>query len=235
MEKNEELIILIAVLAVSNFYFWYKLSQEKSKRDKLKRENSRLIADNAKMEADDLKFRLQPHTINNILANLKVLSNKLNRGMDALSIMLEYILYHGKQDLVSVEEEMHYLRNYLNLNDLFISQIDSIKVDDSGLNQQVSTFKSKCIPHLITGYFLENAFKHGDIHHPQFLAVKLLLDEEKFEMIVTNKIKSAVASKKGGIGLNNMNKRLDLLVPGKHKIASRIEEDQYEAYLKISF
>lgn len=235
MEINEELIILIVGLIATNGFLLYKYNQEKGKRDKIIHENTRLLADNAKMEADDLKFQLQPHTINNILANLKVLSNKLNRGMDALSVILEYILYHGNQDLVSVEEEMKYLKNYLDMNDLFISRIDSIRVDDSGLNRQSSSYRAKCIPHLITGYFFENAFKHGDIHHPQFLKVKLLLDEKRFEMIVINKIRTNQPARSGGLGLTNMSKRLDLLLPGKYQIASGIVGDEYQAHLKIMF
>jgi len=233
MENNEELIFLIAVLVASNGYAWYKYRQEKGKRDKIIRENTLLLADNAIMEADDLKFQLQPHTINNILANLKALSNNLNRGMDALSIMLEYILYYGNQDFVTVEEEIKYLKNYLTMNRLFIMQMDSIRVDDSGLNELAPAFRKKCIPHLITGYFLENAFKHGDLQHPEFLQVMLVLDDKKFEIKVMNKIKKEEPIGSSGIGLSNMRKRLNLLVPGKYKIRSGIDGNAYTSYLKI--
>jgi LytS/YehU family sensor histidine kinase len=233
MENNEELIYLIAALVGTTGYYFYKYKDEKSKRDKVIRENSRLLADNAKMEADDLKFQLQPHTLNNILASLKVLSNKLNRGMDSLSGILEYILYYGNTHFVSVADEIKYIRLYLGLNDLFINQIDSIKFDDSDVNKQSLLYNAKCMPHLVTAYFIENAFKHGDVNHPDFLKVKLYLDDRKFSINVTNKIKNRPSDNHKGLGLTNMKKRLDLLMPGKAELINQSNDQEYIASLVL--
>lgn len=237
---EEEKVLSFFVLAtIVLLVLWInksrKLKLERRKFESLSRLNSKLVADNALLEAEHLKFQLQPHTLNNILANLKSIANKLNRGMDALSDTLDYILYQGKTHLVSVEDEMNFIQKYLALNDLFISEIDSIKFDGSQVNKNVKQFQNASVPHLITAYFIENAFKHGDVNHPEFLHIKLKLDEKAFELQVTNRIKRKPSSKSGGLGLVNMKKRLDILHSNKYEIKNLSNELSYQSTLIIMF
>jgi len=240
MEDNLGIILVIAifiafvaivyVISLSN-----KLDKEKRSREKLIKINSKLLADNALLEAEHLKFQLQPHTLNNILANLKSIANKLNKGMDSLSETLDYILYQGQNHLVSVEDEMNFIKKYLALNDLFISEIDSIKFDGSHINTHVKQYTTACVPHLITAYFIENAFKHGDVNHPEFLNIQLILSEKAFEMHVNNRIKQKTTPKNGGLGLINMKKRLDLLLTDQYEIKTICGEQEYHSTLIIRF
>lgn len=236
MKNNEEFIIIaLACLSIS-VWLYIKLKKERKQKEKLFKDYTKLIADNALLEAEQLKFQLQPHTLNNILANLKAISNKLNRGMDSLSDTLEYILYKGNKHLVTVENELDFIKQYLALNDFFISEIDSIKVDDREVNKSSMPYKSLCIPHLVTAYFIENAFKHGDINHPEFLKIKIRLTDHEFFMSVTNRIRiNYVPKSSGGLGLKNMNKRLQLLMDKKYKIDSYKSESQYTSTLIINF
>jgi two-component system LytT family sensor kinase len=165
MENNAFLIIVLIAIGI---WLYIKLKKARKERDEIAIENRNLIADNALLEAEHLKFQLQPHTLNNILANLKVIASKLNKGMDSLSETLDYILYKGNTHLVSVEDELNFIKKYLALNDLFTSEIDSIKTDNSQVKTTSKYYTTKCIPHLITAYFIENAFKHGDVNHPEF-------------------------------------------------------------------
>lgn len=198
-------------------------------------ENRRLIAENALLEAEHLKFQLQPHTINNILANLKVFANKLNKGMDSLSETLDYILYKGNKNLVSIQDEMEFINKYLQLHDLFVSEIDSIDFETSRINRSSPYFEKACIPHLITAHFLENAFKHGDTNHPEFLRIDVSLDKQTLVLSVVNRIKSKKDSDREGIGLKNMKKRLELLQTGKFEISQSCEEYTYHSTLLIEF
>src|SRR3990172_95621 len=145
-----EIIITFIVLASICIWLFIKYKQEEKQRTKLVRENRKLLADNALLEAEHLKFQLQPHTLNNILTNLKLIAKKLNNGMDSLSATLDYILYKGNTHLVSVEDEINFIKKYLALNDLFISTIDSIKMDDSLVNKNSKNYTTSCVPHLIT-------------------------------------------------------------------------------------
>lgn len=241
MDKDTSIILLLIVTGLC-IWLYTKLKKEKIINDNLSKErdhlagaNSRLIADNALLEAEHLKFQLQPHTLNNILANLKLISSKLNKGLDALSETLDYILYKGNTHLVSIEEELNFLKKYLDLNDLFITEIDSIKINLSNVNNNSKYYKTKCLPHLISAYFLENAFKHGDISHPNFLNLEIKLSDTSFEMIVINKIRKKAIETNGGIGLSNMKKRLELLQSGKFEINTNHNDQEYVASLIIRF
>lgn len=232
---NDPIIILLVIIVAVCIWLYIRLKNEKKKHVKISKENARLIADNALLQAEHLKFQLQPHTLNNILANLTSIANKLNKGMDSLSETLDYILYKGQAHLVSVQDEMNFIKKYLALNDLFISEIDSIKFDSSQVNSHSKYFSSVCVPHLITAYFIENAFKHGDVNHPEFLKIQLSLSDTVFQMMVINRIKQKPTPKKGGLGLSNMKKRLDLLLTGKYEIKTSCHEQEYHSTLIIRF
>ena len=227
------LIIVLLVLAFYCYQFYNKYSNEKKLREDLASENRKLLVDGAWLEAEHLKFQLQPHTLNNILANLKLTANKLNKGLDSLSETLEYILYKGNNHLVTVDEELTFIQEYLRLNELFISELDAIKEDYSQVNKNSKYFSSPCIPHLITAYFIENAFKHGDITQKESLKISLILTEKEFKLIVINKMKETHTTAKGGLGLTNMKKRLDLLVANKYDIKNNITEDVFHSTLTI--
>lgn len=241
--EQDDIYVLILTLIVSALVI--KIRKANNRLKTVEKENSRLLADGALYESEYLKFQLQPHTLNNILAHLKLTSKKLNNGMDALSEILEYILYHGKHHLVSVKQELDFIDKYIELNDLFLTEIDSIKTDYKQVNQQLKYYNEPCVPHLITAYFLENAFKHGNQKHQDFLNITALLTEEAFELIVINKVSDRYLENRtqknnpieGGIGLKNMEKRLELLSSNKYFIETNIKENdqQFVAKLKITF
>lgn len=243
-------VIFCIVISVLCIWLYIKFKNERKKKEEVARintklasdntnlvsNNTKLVADNALLEAEQLKFQLQPHTLNNILANLKVIAEKLNRGMDSLSETLDYILYKGNNHLVTVEDEMNFIKKYLALNDLFISEIDAIKVNETQINKNSPFYNEQCIPHLITAYFIENAFKHGDVNHHDFLNIQLRLTNTFFEMTVINRIKQKPSNtKKGGLGLNNMRKRLELLLSNRYEIRNSCNEQEYHSSLIIRF
>lgn len=234
MDK-ETLIIIISALTGATVWLSIKLTSERKKREILSKQNVKLIADHALLEAEQLKFQLQPHTLNNILAHLKLTANKLNKGLSSLSEILEYILYKGNHHIVSIDEEMTFIKEYLRLNELFISEIDAIKEDYSQVNKNSKYFSYPCIPHLITAYFIENAFKHGNISEKESLRISLKLTDTEFEMSVVNKMKQKPTIEKGGLGLSNMKKRLELLVANKYDIKNNINETEFHSTLTIIF
>lgn len=235
MRNSGGLIFITIVFIVACIWLYIKLKKERKEREKIQRETDKLIEDNALLKTEHLKFQLQPHTLNNILANLTSIANKLNKGMDSLSETLDYILYKGQAHLVSVQDEINFIKKYLTLNDLFISEIDSIKFDGSQINTNSKYFFSPCIPHLITAYFIENAFKHVDINHPEFLKIQLKLSDTTFEMAVINRINQKATPKNGGVGLSNMKQRLELLLTGKYEIKRSCNEQEYHSILIIHF
>lgn len=234
MEYQDALIFFLLLIGVC-IYLYIKLRKERNWHKTVKKENQLLLAENILLRNDNLKFQLQPHTLNNILANLKVFSNKLNKGLDSLSATLEYILYRGNHHLVSVQDELQFILQYLELNDLFNNEIDSITLDVKQVADTSKHYATPCIPHLITAYLVENAFKHGDVNHPHFLRIEVTLTDRLFAMKVVNKIKKKSIMGNGGIGLKNMTNRLELLLPGKYAIGHSATPEEYHAQLTIYF
>lgn len=228
-------IFMLVGLAVLYIWLFTKIKKAQKQKDKLAKENAKLLAENTLLEVEQLKFQLQPHTLNNILAHLKLTANKLNQGLASFSETLEYILYKGKNHLVSVDEEINFIQEYLRLNEIFISELDAIKVDYSQVNKHSKYFHSPCIPHLITAYFIENAFKHGNIKEKESLKIILKLSDKEFEMKVVNMMKQKTTTTQGGLGLKNMKRRLDLLNSNKYYIQNSINENQFHSQLTIIF
>lgn len=226
------LVLIVALVALS-----VTLNKEKRSRVDAERKINKLKVELALMETEQLKFQLQPHTLKNILMNLKLIAKKLNQGMDALSETLDYILYKGNEKhLVSIEDEINFIKKYLKLNGLINIEIDALRIDDSALNKNSYYFTKPCIPHLITAHFIENAFKHGDVDHPEFLTISLSLTDKEFKILVINKIKNKTTVKEnGGIGLTNMKRRLDLLVKDRYEVKFSCNETDYFSTLIIRF
>jgi LytS/YehU family sensor histidine kinase len=233
--SEEQYNIALLIIIGACIWLYSKLKAEKKQSEKLSKENAELIADNALFEAEHLKFQLQPHTLNNILAHLKLTANKLNKGLASLSETLEYILYKGNNHLVTVGEELTFIQEYLRLNELFISEIDAIKEDYTQVDRNSKYFTSPSIPHLITAYFIENAFKHGDITQKESLKISLKLTDKEFQLTVINLMKPKATTTKGGLGLNNMRKRLELLVENKYEIRNDINGCEFHSTLTIQF
>lgn len=120
--------VVIGLLALAIIYLFYRLTEEEKKSKKLTKENARIMAENAMLEAEQLKFQLQPHTLNNILANLKAVASKLHRGMDALSETLEYILYKGKGNMVSVENQFTFNERCLQFYEMFLRKREALNM-----------------------------------------------------------------------------------------------------------
>lgn len=223
-------LIIAGIIVLLSLGYVLKLKED---LNRVIRRNSEISAKNTSLEMHKLKYALQPHTLNNILANLKAMSNQISRSMDSLSEVLEYIFYHGEDHLVSVEEEVEFIKGYVQLQDAFTKEIDSIQLDLNHLNTDSIRYTEKCIPHLITAYLIENAFKHGDINHPEFLKVSISLSDNNFSIVVRNKTRKNYESRKIGIGLSNMKHRLKILKEGMYNFETNKKEDEFSAALTI--
>jgi len=225
-------ITVITIFLLISLILWY---QERERRIDFEERINTLESKNKELYTDKLKFQLQPHALSNILMHLQITASKMNKGMDALSETLEYILYEGKQDYVCIEKEVQFIDKYLNLNKLFIQDKSAVVVDKSELDIDSIYYKKKCIPHLFSACFIENAFKHGDLNDKDFLQVSFSIIENTFHFTVKNKIKNGVIKNDiiSGIGIKNLKERLEILSPEKYSMKYKCTDKFYIA--KLSF
>lgn len=223
-------LVIAGLITLISVLLYFKTRED---MERIIRRNAEISAKNTSLEMHKLKYALQPHTLNNILANLKAMSNQISRSMDFLSELLEYIFYHGDEHLVSVKDEVQFIKGYVQLQDVFTTEIDSIKLDMNHVDTNSKMYSERCIPHLITAYLIENAFKHGDINHPEFLTISIALSDNNFSIVVTNKTRKNYESRQTGIGLSNMQHRLKILKEGLYTFETDKQEEQFTASLTI--
>jgi LytS/YehU family sensor histidine kinase len=205
-------------------------------RDTLIKENAQLEAENALLRTDNLKIQLEPHTVKNIMGRLQAYASNLSHGMDTMMKTMDYVLYKGSTHAVSVEEEVDFMRSYMDMQAIVRKERDGMELVTDKIDKNSRWYTQPCIPHLVTGYLLENAFKHGDVEHPEFLRVVVSLVGNDFRMEVMNKIGKKHGTAAGGIGLKNMNERLESLLDGSFQIEhGHLSADMYRAVITITF
>ncbi len=197
-----------------------------------------LETENLKTELAYLKNQMNPHflfnTLNNIYIQIKVDKDKAEKTILDLSDLLRYQLYDCSNEYVSILDEISYLKNYLR-----IERIRKTKVD---INFPEPEIKNNIkIPPFLFIPFVENAIKHGEaVNGKNFIDISLCIDDKivKFNIsnsAKTNKIRNNNNNlNKGGVGLANVKRRLELLYPDRHKLYISKSSDTYSVELIIN-
>jgi len=205
---------------------WFRNEKEKKEM-----ENEKLNS-----ELAFLKSQVNPHFLFNILNNICSLARKKSdeteQSIIKLSQIMRYMLYESKDEKVSLEKEVEYLQNYIELQRLRISDTVIINFTINGNPENYLIEPMLLIP------FVENAFKHG-ISYIDDSKVEINLKMEKnlihfrVENFIAKKSEDNIAVE-SGIGLKNVMRRLELLYPGKHEISIKDDKVKYIVDLKIS-
>ncbi|HMP98938.1 MAG TPA: histidine kinase [Cyclobacteriaceae bacterium] len=205
---------------------WFELEAKKKEI-----ENERLMA-----ELNFLKAQINPHFLFNTLNNLYYLayskSENTTEVIDKLSKMMRYMIYDSNHSTVLLSKEIEYMQNYISLEQLRLNNEVPINFKVEGDVNQL-----KIVP-LILITFLENAFKHGvtSKSNKSWINVHLKLEGKRCTFIVDNSKQPLPAdSKEGksGIGLQNVQRRLELSYPGKYSLQVIDAEDNYQVELKM--
>lgn len=207
------------------FFYLISFSIEKEKREK------QLRITNHKMELSLLRSQINPHFLLNSLNNIYSLvfhqSEKSLEALDTLSDMLKYSLYESKET-VSVGEEMNYVRKFIDLHRLRFSYPLSIDLD---VEDAVSNLP---IPQFLLVPLIENAFKHGDFKDPSMpLRMQMYQEGHMLRISSVNKKGQHLRDESGGIGLDNLQKRLELIYGSNHDFRIEDQMDNFAVYINI--
>ncbi len=185
----------------------------------------RLRARQTESELQLLKSQINPHflfnTLNNIYSTNLEDQEKANNIILELADILRYQLESNKKPLTPLANEIHSLENYISL--------EKIRVRDCMIHLEKSgDFEAVEIVPLLLLPFIENAFKYGTGIEAGEISIRFELKEKThFHFYCRNKIvrkKKPVHS--GGIGLENVKKRLALRYPKRYELALQ-EDDHY--------
>ncbi len=196
----------------------FYIQQEKNDLEKTK-----LITELKLKEAELklLKAQIHPHFLFNTLNNLYGLtlekSEEAPRMVLQLSEILDYILYRCEARVVPLSEELDHLRNYISIEKVRYSEKLDLKIS---FPEKTSDFK---IAPLLLLPIVENAFKHGVSHFPgiAFVTITCKIEDQNLHFKIENP-KNPLAqngvNEKAGIGLSNVQKRLEMIYPNKHML-----------------
>ena len=169
------------------------------------------------MELQFLKSQLNPHFLFNSLNNIYSLAyQKSDKTADAilkLAEIMRYMIYESNDSWVALSKEIEYVQSYIELQKLRFKNGASVEMT---LNGEIDD--QQIIP-LILISFVENAFKHGVANDPKDpIRINIIANQKILHFSITNKKSNGNKDEVGGVGLNNVERRLQLLYPERYKL-----------------
>jgi sensor histidine kinase YesM len=199
------LYTLISLVFGVVFYFirWSRYKELQQKDLEIQRRQA---------ELSFLRSQINPHFLFNSLNNIYSLvyqgSGQALTAIAGLSDLLRYMLYDVAEK-VPLATEMDYIRKYIGLQQLRFDHPAEVHIKVDGSMEGVA------IPPLLLIPFVENAFKHGDLSKAG-MDIYLQSSKQKTYFHCTNRKGLHQKDPGGGIGLENVKRRLSLLYPGRH-------------------
>jgi len=220
------IVVLILMFGVNLGLKFYFCSREDQKRI------AALEKENLEQQLEYLRYQINPHffmnTLNNIHALVDIDPAKAQETIVELSKMMRFVLYEGNRAGVPLSRELEFIRTYVKLMQLRYTEKVCITLD---LPTEVP---DRTIPPLMLIPFIENAFKHGvSYQHDSYIEVIISLDGGELRFTCRNSKADNPNEEKGGVGLANVRKRLDLLYDKDYALKINDAEDCYTVDLKI--
>jgi hypothetical protein len=189
---------------------WQKNIQERKELEK----------DKITAELSLLKAQINPHfffnTLNNIYALTGVNPTVAGEAIHQLSKMMRYLLYDTQKGDTMLSQEIAFMKNYISLMKLRLTDVVKINVDIPGDLKDMPLAPMMFLP------FVENAFKHGvSATQDSYINIRIWQKDKILHLMVNNSVikdNNVSLDTNSGIGLINTRRRLGLLYPGRYKL-----------------
>jgi len=186
-------------------------------------------------ELSFLRGQVNPHFMLNVLNSMALLARRKSDVLEPvlleLARLMNYMLYDAGNQKISLEDEIAYLRAYIDLQLLRFG--DDVKVRFDTPEQ----IPPRCIEPMLFIPLVENAFKHGvAIGQRASIQITIAVSGEKLKFTCVNTDYSAIKKMEmniSGIGLENVKRRLELVYPGKHQLIINKENGKFMVNLEI--
>lgn len=223
-------------IALAQRWFWADNARKYAETARVRAE-----ADRTEAELKSLRSQINPHfllnTLNNIYALTAMDTYRAQNAIQQLSKMLRHMLYDNMLDSVSLQDEIQFLENYVNL--MKIRLPDSVDVT---FKKIVPDADIRVAPLIFISLF-ENAFKHGiSMTEPSFIRILIqaIVPHDGSEKQLICSIENSYFPKPQqdrsghGIGLEQVQRRLDLLYPDRYVWEKGTGPDDRTYYSKIT-
>ncbi|GAA0541045.1 sensor histidine kinase [Chitinophaga japonensis] len=223
---RKSVLAALLMLLMSGFI---KIAQEWFKSEQ---QREALKVEKLHAELKFLKSQINPHFLFNCLNTIYSLAHKhsaqTEHAIVKLSTIMRYMIYESNEEMVQLQHELQYLRDYIDIQKLRLPAGIQVDYTESGNAGGLWIEPMLLIP------FVENAFKHGISYTDHsFISIVVTIEGHTVRLVVKNSLFPQRVAEQGGIGLQNVMKRLELLYTNKHEITVTEKEHQFIADLKI--
>lgn len=227
--------IISAISPVLFLKITFDLSKTYAISVKANREIVKLNYENLLMENKFLQTQLNPHFLFNTLNNIYSLAlKKSDLTPDIvlkLSNIMKYTLYDANVKKIAIKKELEFIDDYFDMEKMRYPQ--DYKIKKLIINENINSEIEPLLPFV----FIENAFKYGLKSDEPFLSIHVKVDENTFYFKIENDVYTYSKLKPvsyGGIGLENVKRRLDLLYPQNHKLNINEQKNVFTVELEIN-
>jgi len=217
--------VVVVAFAYRLLLLWFQ--QEKLRKEL---ENQKL-----KAELSFLKMQVNPHFLFNALNNIYSLavmekSKKTGESIMKLSDLMRYVLYEkeDEENKVSLEKEIRHINSYIDLEKLR-------HLGDVNINFSIEgSINGKRVAPLLLFPLIENACKHGILNDTQKpVDIHLKTNDQHLDVTIENYINTYEKDKTGGIGIQNVQKRLELLYGKKYFLDVNQNGEKFIVHLHL--
>lgn len=233
--NSDAILFFGAVLTNSSIFGLAILAQLFFNRYEREKRALAIISEQRAAELQALRAQINPHflfnTLNNIYSLAVVQSDKTAEMVLRLSNLLRYVVYEGKAKSVALRDEIEQIEAFIELFQMKSEHPLNISFEKKGAVSHQQIEPMILIP------LVENCFKHCDFNENPDAFIELQLSlENNVLYFMTKNTKNDTDKQKdqvGGVGLENIKKRLNLNHGNNYELNIKEEKDRFEVNLKI--
>ena len=211
----------------------YQMIRDRMRIERLTKEKE---TEYLKTELSFLRSQVSPHFMFNVLNNMVALARKqsdqLEPSLIKLSSLMRYMLYETDEQKVNLSREIEYLQSYIDLQQQRFGKKILLNVNLEQPDQEYSIEPMLLIP------FVENAFKHGaGVMDNAQIDIGLIVKNGLLHLAVRNKFNDETIEykdKTSGIGLTNVERRLQLLYKNDHTLHINKKDGWFAISLQLN-
>ena len=201
---------------------------------RLEQENQALQLQNTQSELALLKMQISPHFLFNTLNNIDYLvtfdTEKASGSIAKLGAVLRYMIYDAEVEKIALEKEMKHIEDYIDLLRLRTSGENYLQYRLNGRPEQWRIAPMLFLP------LIENAYKHSSAKEGEnIISIDIRIEKSSLQFVISNEYDTYRKStaKAGGLGLNIVKRRLELIYPERHSLTITKDNKRFKVELTL--
>jgi len=201
---------------------------------RLEQEKQALLLQNTQSELALLKMQVSPHFLFNTLNNIDYLvtfdTEKASGSIAKLGAILRYMIYDAEVEKIALEKEIKHIEDYIDLLRLRTAGENYLQYRLNGRPEQLRIAPMLFLP------LIENAYKHSAVKEGEnIINIEINIEKSNLQFVISNEYDTYQKSttKVGGLGLNIVKRRLELIYPERHSLTITKDNKRFKVELTL--